>query len=121
MAVYRAVAAIGLGGSVLAGLRPVPQGVRTQAAGAAPEANFDLDARVSGKHVQGVFGRHSTQSSIAGRLRPDLKEFKALLVDTAVYGDAGAVYKSSTAGAQVPEYAPRAAYTVHRPVQVRRE
>ena len=84
------------------GLRPEPQGVRTLAAGAALEPG--AEARRRGGSGKGVFDRHSTQSSIAARLRRDRKRFRALRVDRTVYTDAKPVYKSAVANTQVAEY-----------------
>jgi hypothetical protein len=92
------------------GLRPEPQGVCTQAAGAALKIGAEAKSRAS--YGKSVFDRHSTQSSIAARLRRAPKRFKALSVDTAVYNVAGAVYPSAPLDAQVPEYALRALSTV---------
>jgi len=102
MAASRAVAAIGLGGSGSAGLRPVPQGVRTQAAGAAYQG---IGAGTGNRDGRGksVFRRHSTQSPIATRLRRELRKFSRLLVDRPVYSDAAPVYKSCPIEVQVYE------------------
>jgi hypothetical protein len=110
MAASRAVAAIGLGGSSSAGLRPEPQGVRTQAAGAAYQG-IGAVARNCGGLGKSVFRRHSTQSSIATRLRRRMRKFSGLLVDGPVYTNAASVYNSWLVDAQVYEYAWLAPYT----------
>jgi hypothetical protein len=84
--------------------------VRTLAAGAA--LKIGAEAGIRAPHGKSVFDRHSTQSSIAARLRRALKRFKALSVDTAVYNVAGAVYPSVPLDAQVSEYALRSLSTV---------
>ena len=91
MAASRAVAAIGLGGLSVAGLCPAPQGVRTQAAGAAYQG-IGAGARSRDGSGKSVFRRHSTQSPIATRLRREVRKFSGLLVDGPVYSDAAPVY-----------------------------
>jgi hypothetical protein len=103
---------LGAGGARVGrtGLRPEPQGADTLAAGAAPK--FGAEPGTRDRHGKSVFDRHSTQSSIAPRLRRALKRFKALPVDTAVYNLTGAVYPTASLHAQVSEYALRALSTV---------
>ena len=91
------------------GLRPEPQGVGTPAAGAA--LKMGVAAGNQGLHGKTVFDRHSTQSSIAARLRRAWRRFRALRVDRAVYQGAESVYKSPAVIAQVAEYRLCAAYT----------
>jgi len=102
MAASRAVAALALGGLSVAGLRPAPQGVRTQAAGAAYQG-IGAGARNRDGRGKSVFRRHSTQSPIATRLRREVRKFSGLLVDSPVYSDAASVYKSWLIEAQVYE------------------
>lgn len=108
MAAYNAPPAHGRRDSIMAGLCPEPQSVATQAAGAA-SGGIGVDAKNSNGGGKSVFGRHSTQSSIAVPLRRAIKEFNALGVDKAVYDEAARVYRSWPSGVQVPERAARAA------------
>jgi len=110
MGASKSVAALVFGGLSAAGLRPAPQGVRTQAAGAACQG-IDAGARNRDGRGKSVFRRHSTQSSIATRLRRGMRKFSGLLVDGAVYSDAAPVYKSWLVEAQVHEYVSLALYT----------
>ena len=91
------------------GLRPEPQGVRTQAAGAA--LKIGAEARSRAPRGKSVFDRHSTQSLIAAALRREPGKFKELTVDRAVYRDASPVDESQPARRQAPEYAALAMYT----------
>ena len=93
-----------------AGLRPEPQGVGTQAAGTASQG-IGIDAKNSEAAAKTVFGRHSTQSSIAVEEIQKSRGFKALVVDTAVYATAGSVYTRTSKPSQVPEYRPTPPYT----------
>jgi hypothetical protein len=68
-----------LGGWITAGLRPEPQGACTLAAGAAHEG-IGAGSRDGDRTGKGVFSRHSTQSSIAARLRGEWRQFKSLRV-----------------------------------------
>jgi len=104
----------------VAGLRPEPQGVRTVAAGAAPAAIAGPVVAYRDASVSSVFGRHSTQSSIAPTSDQNLEIIRALVVDEAVYGDAGVVYKSPAPNAQVTEHRPRASYTAPPSKELRR-
>jgi hypothetical protein len=102
MAASRAIAALVLGRLSAPGLRPEPQGVRTQAAGAAYQG-IGAGARNRDGRGKSVFRRHSTQSPIATRLRRGMRKFSGLLVDSPVYSDAAPVYKSWPIEAQVYE------------------
>ena len=105
-----------LGGWITAaGLRPEPQGVHTQAAGAASQG-IGVDAKDFEAEAKAVFGRHSTQSSIATEGTERSRGFKALAVDTAVYATAGSVYTRTPNPSQVPEYRPTVPYTGKSPV-----
>jgi len=116
MVAYESRGAGPLGGWITAaGLRPEPQGVATQAAGAASQG-IGVDARNSEAAAKTVFGRHSTQSSIAAEGTEKRRGFKALLVDTAVYDPAGSVYTRTPKPSQVPEYQRTRPYTSKRPV-----
>jgi len=110
MGASESVAAFVFGGLSVAGLRPAPQGVRTQAAGAACQG-IDADARNRDGRGKSVFRRHSTQSPIATRLRRGMRKFSGLLVDGTVYSDAAPVYKSWLVEAQAHEYVSLAPYT----------
>lgn len=100
-----------LGGLITAaGLRPEPQGACTQAAGAASQG-IGVDARDFEAEAKAVFGRHSTQSSIATEETEKSRGFKALVVDTAVYATAGSVYARTPNPSQVPEYQRARPYT----------
>ena len=110
MAASRAIAARMRGGLSVAGLRPEPQGVRTQAAGAAYQG-IGAGARIRDGRGKSVFRRHSTQSPIARRLRRGMRKFSGLLVDGPVYSDAAPVYMSQLVMAQVHEYVWLAPYT----------
>jgi hypothetical protein len=114
MAASRAEPAIGLGGSSSAGLRPEPQDVRTQAAGAAYQG-IGAGARSRNGRGKSVFRRHSTQSPIAARLRRRMRKFSGLLVDSAVYSDTAPVYKSWLVDAQAYEFVSLAPYTAAAP------
>ena len=105
-----------LGGLIkAAGLRPEPQGACTQAAGAASQG-IGVDAGDFEAEAKAVFGRHSTQSSIATEGTEKSRGFKALVVDTAVYAPAGSVYARAPNPLQVPEYRPTVPYTGKSPV-----
>jgi hypothetical protein len=111
MVAYEPLGAGPLGGWItLAGLRPEPQGAVTQAAGAASQG-IGVDARNSEAAGKTVFGRHSTQSSIAAEGTEKRRGFKGLVVDTAVYATAGSVYAETPNPSQVPEYRPTPLYT----------
>lgn len=92
------------------GLRPEPQGACTQAAGAASQ-RIGVDAGDFEAEAKAVFGRHSTQSSIATEETEKSRGFKALVVDTAVYAPAGSVYTRTPKPSQVPEYQRTRPYT----------
>ncbi len=100
------------------GLRPEPQSVCTQAAGAA--LKIGVEARSLVPNGKSVFDRHSTQSAIAPRPRREPKRFSALPVDRAVYLDCDVVYASSPVDMQVPECAQSAPYTDSRMARARR-
>jgi hypothetical protein len=110
MGASKSVAALVFGGLSVAGLRPAPQGVRTQAAGAAHQGT-GVGARDRDGRGKSVFRRHSTQSPIATRLRRRMRKFSGLLVDGPVYSDVAPVYKSWLVEAQVHEYLSLAPYT----------
>ena len=110
MGASESVATLVFGGLSVAGLRPAPQGVRTQAAGAAHQG-IGAGARNREGRGKSVFRRHSTQSLIAARLRRGTRKFSGLLVDGLVYSDAAPVYKSWLVEAQVHEYVALALYT----------
>ena len=97
-------------GLIPAGLRPEPQGACTQAAGAAYQV-IGVDAKQFEAGAKIVFGRHSTQSSIAAEPTPKSRGFKALVVDAAVYGTVGPVYVQRPRLSQVPEYRSTWLYT----------
>lgn len=102
--------AVWLGSWITAGLRPEPQGAGTQAAGAASQGT-GVDAKHFEAAAKTVFGRHSTQSSIAAERIQKHRGFKALVVDTAVYATTGSVYARTPNPSQVPEYRPTPPYT----------
>ena len=110
MGASKSVAALVFDGLSVAGLRPVPQDVRTQAAGAAHQG-IGVGARDRDGRGKSVFRRHSTQSPIATRLRRGMRKFSGLLVDGTVYSDAAPVYKSWLVEAQAHEYVSLAPYT----------
>ena len=111
MAACKSRGAVWLGGWItVAGLRPEPQGAGTQAAGAASQG-IGVDAKDFEAGAQTVFGRHSTQSSIAAEGIQKSRGFKALVVDTAVYATAGSVYTRASKPSQVPEYQTTRPYT----------
>jgi hypothetical protein len=110
MGASRSIAAPVFAGLSVAGLRPAPQGVRTQAAGAAHQGTGG-GARDREGPGKSVFRRHSTQSPIATRLRRTVRKFSGLLVDGPVYSDAAPVYKSWLIEAQAHDYLPLARYT----------
>jgi len=107
-----------LGGLIPAGLRPEPQGACTQAAGAA-SPGIGVDAKHSEAGAQIVFGRHSTQSSIAAEPTLKSRGFKALVVDAAVYGIVGPVYVQRPRLSQVPEYRSTWLYTANSTTEPR--
>jgi len=119
MAAYESHGAFWLGGLIPAGLRPGPQGAGTQAAGAAYQV-MGVHAKHSEAGAEIVFGRHSTQSSIAAEPAPERRGFKALVVDAAVYGTAGSVYARTPSLAQVPEYRATRPYTANSTAEPRR-
>ena len=92
------------------GLRPEPQGAGALAAGAADQ-RIDAGARPQASSGKIVFDRHSTQCSIAARLRRATKELRRLAVDGAVYKNAASVYKSAPDDLQMPECAAQLVYT----------
>jgi hypothetical protein len=98
------------------GLRPEPQGVRTQAAGAALKIGAEARSRAS--YRKSVFDRHSTQSLIAARLRRGRGKFKELAVDSNVYKDANRVDESQPAHRQASEYTAFAMYTARTPARL---
>jgi len=107
-----------LGGMIPAGLRPEPQGACTQAAGAAYQV-IGVDAKQSQAGAKIVFGRHSTQSSIAAEPTLRSRGFKALVVDAAVYGTVGPVYAQRPSLSQGAEYRPTWSYTDKRTTETR--
>ena len=110
MGASKSVAALVFGELSVPGLRPAPQGVRTQAAEAAYQG-IRVGARDRDGPGKSVFRRHSTQSPIAMRLRHGMRKFSGLLVDGPVYSDAAPVYKSRLVEAQAHEYLSLAPYT----------
>jgi hypothetical protein len=70
-----------------------------------------VDTKNSEAGLKTVFGRHSTQSSIAAEGTEKSRGFKALVVDTPVYATAGSVYTRTSKPSQVPEYRPTPPYT----------
>ena len=119
MAAFSATASYGLWRSILAGLCPEPQGACTQAAGAASQ-RIGVDAKNSEAGRKSVFGRHSTQSSIAPEGTQKIRRYKALVVDTAVYATAEIVYAQAAMPFQVPEYPARRPYTAQTACEARR-
>lgn len=115
MAAFRAVATLGLIRQSVAGLRPVPQGVRTLAAGAAQKFGAEPESR--GPYGKSVFDRHRTQSLIAPRLRRRAEEFKALGVDRSVYGHSRSVDESPPTWLRMAEYLAFGMYTAQAQVR----
>jgi hypothetical protein len=110
MAASESRGAVWLGGLIPAGLRPEPQSAYTQAAGAAYQA-IGVDAKHFEPGAKIVFGRHSTQSSIAAEPTLKSRGFKALVVDAAVYRSVAPVYTRRPSLSQVAEYRSTWSYT----------